>query len=194
MATLRVCSIEGCGKPAYRRGMCPPHYYRVKTYGDPHAGKRHRASREEREAWIASALLSKTDNCIDWPFAKTGNGYGHAVHNGVETSGHRIVCLAAHGNPPSPDFDAAHSCHNRLCCNPRHLRWATKAENQADRFAAGTASIGERNHFAKLTASDVREIRRLAGVVSQHELARRFGTTNKNISAIHRRISWRHVD
>lgn len=30
--------------------------------------------------------------------------------------------------------EAAHRCGNRLCCNPRHLYWATADENRRDRY------------------------------------------------------------
>lgn len=33
---LRVCSIEGCGKPHDSKGYCGMHAQRVRRYGDPH--------------------------------------------------------------------------------------------------------------------------------------------------------------
>ena len=38
MATHRVCEIEGCGKPAAKRGFCAAHYKRLIRYGSPTAG------------------------------------------------------------------------------------------------------------------------------------------------------------
>lgn len=30
--------------------------------------------------------------------------------------------------------EAAHTCNNRICCNPTHLYWGTEDENRDDRF------------------------------------------------------------
>lgn len=32
---MRVCAIEGCGKPHVARGWCKSHWRRWKVYGDP---------------------------------------------------------------------------------------------------------------------------------------------------------------
>lgn len=40
MAELKLCRIEGCGKPAYRAELCNPHRIRVRRYGDPLIAKR----------------------------------------------------------------------------------------------------------------------------------------------------------
>lgn len=40
MADQKICSVEGCGKPAYRNGMCNAHRLRSKRNGDPLAGRR----------------------------------------------------------------------------------------------------------------------------------------------------------
>lgn len=38
MATMRVCSIDGCEKKHYGRGWCSAHYQRWMRHGDPLAG------------------------------------------------------------------------------------------------------------------------------------------------------------
>jgi hypothetical protein len=35
----KICSIEGCGKPAYTRGWCAAHYFRFRRHGDPLGGR-----------------------------------------------------------------------------------------------------------------------------------------------------------
>lgn len=49
---------------------------------------------------------------------------------------HRVaLCFTGNG---LEDYDrpeeAAHTCDNRLCCNPVHLYWATAEENRLDRY------------------------------------------------------------
>lgn len=52
---------------------------------------------------------------------------------------------------------------------------------------------GVKINTAKLNENDVLEIRRLASTVRQSELARRYGVTQVNISAIVRGETWKHV-
>jgi hypothetical protein len=40
VADSKLCCIEGCGKPAYRNGMCNVHRLRLRRHGDPLATKR----------------------------------------------------------------------------------------------------------------------------------------------------------
>lgn len=53
------------------------------------------------------------------------------------------MCQKAHGDPPSPKHDAAHSCGrgHEGCVNPNHLSWKTKKQNQADRITHGTSHL-----------------------------------------------------
>lgn len=105
--------------------------------------------------------------------------------------GHVIVCTEAHGPRPTPGHEAAHSCGVRRCVNPRHLRWATTAENHADKHAHGTDARGERNPAHRLTADQVVAIRsRLARGEHMRDLAVEHGVVPSTIQHIAARTTW----
>src|SRR5690606_12175061 len=95
------------------------------------------ASNGEAEAWlVAHAGWLDHARCLKWPFGRSGHGYaGQATVDGVREAAYRHMCRLAHGNSPSSEHQAAHSCGkgHEGCINPNHLRWATPAENQSDR-------------------------------------------------------------
>jgi hypothetical protein len=71
----------------------------------------------------------------------------------------RLVCLAFHGSPPTPDHQAAHLNGNRANNRSGNLAWKTPLENVHDRFEHRTMLIGEKHPSAKLTLAQVTEIR-----------------------------------
>lgn len=141
------------------------------------------------------AAASDTDECILWPFSIRSFGYGRLSLNGKDAAAHRFVCRLAHGDPPFDDAEAAHSCRNRHCVNPRHLRWATAKENAADKIKDGTVPKGEKNGFARLTEELVIEIReRLAlNNVTTIQVAIEYGISNQLVSEIRLGNRWQHV-
>jgi len=186
----RKCAIDQCGRPAIARGWCAKHYQRWQHNGSPHIVKNKYPQRGALAEFTEQSLLRETDECIEWPFGRARN---YAYNDGKLVS--HIICERVHGPRPSPIHEAAHSCRNPPCINKRHLRWATRIENEKDKIAHGTYQYGENNPVAKLTDSAVRSIRseRAAKGTSFKTLADHYGVSSGLISqVIHRKI-WTHV-
>lgn len=185
------CGAAGCERPAYCKGYCEPHYRRFKKYGDPNGG---RTPNGEPLRFLRA--IPATDECVEWPYLTSEGGYGQVRLGGKMMNAHRASLIIHVGLPPSTEMHAAHApkeCHNRRCVNPRHLRWATPKENMRDRHLDGTTfcAAGESHGAAKLTSSDVREIR--ASGKPQKELAEAYGVSKQTICKIIKRQRWANV-
>jgi hypothetical protein len=192
-ADYRRCSIEDCENRHEARGLCNKHYLRLSRNGDPLAG---RGFDGASSAFFATAVLQFVgDECLPWPFIRDRNGYGVFYHKGRKAFVHRVACEAIHGCAPTAKHEAAHSCGkgHEGCVNPRHLRWATPSENQADRIAHGTHCRGSRSKNAKLTELEAAQVLALKGQLSQRSIAKRFGVSAATIQAIHERRRWKHI-
>jgi hypothetical protein len=145
--------------------------------------------------WIKDHATHTRDECLKWPFNISADGYGrvnYPDYKGTKMTASRVMCIIAHGNPPSERHEAAHSCGNgnKGCVNPRHLRWATKAQNERDKILHGTSNRGHRQHKSKLTQADVQQIRAAYPEKKQQELADEYGIDQSTVSDIVRRRRW----
>lgn len=155
---------------------------------------RTKARRGDAQRFYRDIVLPyEGEDCLIWPFACSLAGYGKI--GGKPGIVSRRLCEEAHGAPPTPKHEAAHSCGNGRhgCVTKRHLSWKTRVENQADRIEHGTHNRGERHNFAKLTEKQVREILALKGVEKIKDTAARYGVSFNLISLINLGKVWRHI-
>jgi hypothetical protein len=142
-------------------------------------------------AFLDAAMATDNDaDCIEWPFGHNGRGYGLITTGGKSVYVHRFVCEKAYG-APFEGAHAAHDCGNHRCVNPHHLRWSTVKDNHADKVRHGTDNRGEKHYRARVTADQVREIRkRLADGMTQKAVAEAFDIHPESVGSIHRGDSW----
>jgi hypothetical protein len=185
-----ACSVDGCQKRPYQRGWCQMHLRRWQRNGDPLVTRKP-PNGEPLRFLLETALSHQSDDCLIWPHVKDNHGYPIVRFEGKRAKGHRLLCAAAHGPQPSPERrEVAHGCGNPSCVNPRHLRWATPKENQADKILHGTTNRGGRQWTAKLSDNDVQLIRASEGQVKVAALAARYGVGRAAIYKILRRERW----
>lgn len=133
----------------------------------------------------------ETDECVLWPYRLSANGYGTINRSGHERRTHRMSLKKATGlNPPRTVY-ALHSCPNRHCLNPRHLRWGTAKENAQDRVAFGVGNKGTDHGRAILTEKDVLEIR--SGSISIRKAAEKYGVGTTTVKLARRGETWKHL-
>jgi len=131
------------------------------------------------------------DLCWLWKGSIKDTGYGNAFLNGRSFPAHQMAYLL--GNGPIPKgMCVCHRCDVRACCNPDHLFLGTRADNSRDMVSKMRQQVGEQRWSAKLTSSQVVEIR-LSSDVSAHVLAARYGVSYSAIKDILCRKTWRHI-
>lgn len=185
---MAACKESGCHLPARVKGLCSKHYQRRRAGSPPTPVG---TQRGEPMAFARAALTVETADCILWPYSCGRKGYGNLYADGASMHVHRWVCRAAHGEPPSPDDEARHSCHVPACVNPAHLSWGTHAENMHDSIRAGRNAVGQRHTSARLTDDAVTSIR-------QSELpdtvwAERLGIKPQTVAGARSGRTWKHV-
>lgn len=139
---------------------------------------------------MCDLLAVETDECQEWPHSKDKDGYAGNLGG---RKAHHIACEHLHGDRPA-GAETAHSCTTKACVNPRHLRWATRLENEQDKILHGTVNRGERQGHSKLTEYDVLAIRdAVERGEAKQDVAARYGVVPSNVTSIIQRKTWKHL-
>lgn len=87
-----------------------------------------------------------------------------------------------------------HTCDNRPCVNPNHLKLGTQKDNMRDCIERRRIARGKRQGLSVMTDAKVKELRSwYAAGESQVSLAARFGISQPTVSQITRGITWTHT-
>jgi hypothetical protein len=190
----RPCSIDGCEKTARCQELCDMHYTRLRRHGEPTAimnadRELSDSERLERYGWTITEL-----GC--WEFnGPTRHGYGQISVRGNRSAIASRVAYEAWIGPISEDLFVCHRCDNPICINPSHLFLGTHDENMDDCKSKMRHMHGERAWKAKVTADEAATIRDLyaTGRYTQAQIGRMYGLRQTGVSAIVRRVNWKHV-
>lgn len=135
------------------------------------------------------------NRCVIWRLKCASTRYPKiSIARRTEVYAHRFVCQLMWGAAENGDLEVAHSCGNRQCVSPFHLRWATHEENEADKIKHGTRCIGERSPSCRLNETEVLMLlNEFSSGVTQTELAKRYEVTRSTIAAITQGRNWAHI-
>jgi hypothetical protein len=133
-------------------------------------------------------------SCWEWIGARHWKGYGRFCFEGVNALAHRVSWVLHKG--PIPDgLHVLHRCDNPSCVRPEHLKLVSNQDNMDDRNRRGRTAHGEHLLRAKLTAAQVKEIRRRfhGGETNKSLLSREYNTSHTNIRSILDGLTWKHL-
>lgn len=118
-----------------------------------------------------------TNECWPWTGSLAKSGYGAFTwETGLVVTAPRAVWTLIYGDIPDGML-MLHSCDNRPCVNPSHLRPGTQAENLQDRQ-------DRKRHWRKIPPEAIPWIIALKGKATLKELAAPFGVAIQTIHKI----------
>jgi hypothetical protein len=106
------------------------------------------------------AKVDKTETCWKWTGCLNKQGYGAFYIMKRTFTSHRLSLSMFLGRELTTGLDVAHSCGNRWCVNPSHLREDTREGNCKDTILHGRTARGTKAPSNKLSEEDVKNIRK----------------------------------
>lgn len=145
---------------------------------------------DTREVFL-SRIEKMPSGCWHYDMRGTGRRTIVSTENGGMIA-HRYS-YELHVGPIPAGLWVLHSCDNGVCVNPEHLRIGTPKDNSQDMVQRKRNRVGSRHPNAKLSESQVREIRAKYARGLGSVLGVEYGVSNAVICGIANGKTWRHV-
>lgn len=129
---MKKCRIPGCGRPVHGLDLCSAHHMRHLRGQPLRAPLRRQMRGTPAERLKAYVEVDPETGCHIWTGKLCPFGYGRMFVAGRNPMVHRLAWELANG--PIPEgMKVLHTCDNRRCCNPEHLKLGTAKDNARDR-------------------------------------------------------------
>ena len=187
----------------YCRGYCK-RCFTFLTRNGLLKSKRQYVTGSLKERFDSYVSHGKPNECWEWKGSTASHGYGQLMVKSKPRTSHTLAYELFKGPIPK-GLHVLHSCDNRKCVNPNHLRLGTNHENVLDCKARGRNNKGKKlvGRFqkgserpnAKLTENDVRWMRyaKAFSGCSNRQLEMAFGLSSSTVSRILSGQMWQHV-
>jgi hypothetical protein len=128
------------------------------------------------------------DECWPWT-GEIDRGYGRFYTTGREHKHAHRLAYEFSARPIPAGLHVLHSCDNRPCCNPAHLRVGTNEENVRDR-------VSRERSACKLSVDKVARMRKIyrRGGLTQADIGSMFGVSQSTANRALRGDCWRRVE
>ena len=145
---------------------------------------------KRRKVALMQIDIDKSGYCWEWTGRRNKSGYGLTAIRGGSELAHRAYWQLVIGEVPAGMY-LLHSCDNKRCVNPAHLRVGTHAENMAEAKERNRMRPmrGSANGMAKISYEIAEEIRR-DETSSNVSLAKKYGVSDVVISNVRLGKSW----
>lgn len=154
----------------------------------------------ECERFISHVEVLSEEECWNWKKTILQSGYGQFSFRGKGVRAHRVAYRWHYGEIPEGRLVLHRCINNRRCCNPAHLYLGNEKDNADDCGRQGRRPKGESHKGSRITADQVREIRRryFEDLETQGVLAEAYGVSKGQIAHICRRLergwAWLETD
>ena len=133
--------------------------------------------------------IDRASGCWNCTSHQPGNaGYPLDNNNGLMTTLHRHIYMQQTGRSLPSHIFVMHTCDNKMCINPAHLREGTAADNIRDAANKNRMAYGERHCMAKLKSHEAVAIAHSGETLKR--LATRYGVAVSTIHAVKTGKTW----